>query len=137
MSALSGWRLVAADLARERLVLMSQPQHRERLSLIGAEDFDASAYRIVLGGTPGPNTLRASVACHVRLRGAAGADDLAVPSLFNRNPCLADLAGGSGRDLLTGGWSDDRLVGGPGRDVARGAQGIDTCVAEREFSCER
>lgn len=136
VSALSGWRLIAADLARERLILMPQPQYRGRLSLIGTEHFDASAKRIVLRGTPGANTLRASVACHVRLRGGAGADDLSVPSLFNRHPCLADLAGGAGRDLLTGGWSDDRLVGGPGRDVARGAQGTDTCVAEHEFSCE-
>ena len=131
------WRVVVADLARERLTVMSQPRYRGRLSLVGTEHLDASARRVVLRGTPGANTLRASDGCHVRLRGGPGADDLSVAASYGRSPCLADLAGGAGRDVLTGGWSDDRLVGGPGRDVARGAQGTDTCVAEREVSCER
>jgi Ca2+-binding RTX toxin-like protein len=136
VSALSPWRLIDADLARDHLVLTRFPHYRGRLSLLGAEGFSARATRVVLHGTPGPNALRGS-GCHVRLRGGAGADDLSASGVRSRGSCRAELAGGPGPDRLTGGDSDDLLVGGPGVDVARGGHGTDACVAERQVACER
>jgi Ca2+-binding RTX toxin-like protein len=135
VNAQSGWRFIGADLARERLVMTRFAHYRGRLSLLGAEHFTARATRVALHGTPGPNTLRGS-GCEVRLRGGAGGDALSASGVRSRGLCRADLAGGPGPDRLTGGDSDDRLVGGPGRDVARGGEGTDTCIAEREVSCE-
>jgi hypothetical protein len=74
--------------------------------------------------------------CPARVDGGGGSDSLFM-TYDDVLECPARFDGGPGDDLLVGNLDDDVLIGGPGRDVARGAEGTDTCVAEREVSCER
>jgi Ca2+-binding RTX toxin-like protein len=129
-------RLMVADLT-QGLLMLENVSRQGRLDLLGVEDLNGGAQRIVMRGGPGSNMLR-GFGCQVRLQGGAGADHLhAGPWLHRRSTCHAVLAGGAGRDVMSGREGNDRLLGGPGTDVAHGRQGIDTCSAERQTSCER
>jgi Ca2+-binding RTX toxin-like protein len=119
--------LIADELARYRLLGFSQ--------VLGA------APRVRLAGDSADNSL-AGNACHLRVYGGRGRDDLGVAKNYRRDgrPCphpSQRLYGQRGNDVVRGGNYDDLLVGGPGRDRANGWDGIDRCLAERVFFCER
>jgi Ca2+-binding RTX toxin-like protein len=106
--------------------------------LRGFEDLDGRVTDVRIHGDAGRNWLSA-VGCSARIDGSAGNDVISayVDSVRPDAACHAVLQGGSGSDRMQGDVNDDVLLGGDGRDTARGAQGTDTCVAERELGCER
>lgn len=117
-------------------------------SLVGQPPVDAVARRVLLVGDAARNRLHVHQrTCKARIEGGRGRDSLQVVSTFlgfepfplptGCGRRKSEVHGQRGNDRLQGGRFDDVLVGGPGRDRAQGLQGVDTCVAETEKSCER
>jgi len=86
----------------------------------------------VVTGTPGPDIYKADSGQPTTFYGLGGDD------VFCGNKGQDAFYGGRGDDEGYGGHGSDTLVGQRGSDFTHGnASGGDTCVAEREVSCEK
>lgn len=127
-----------------------------------AVTISVSAGTLLVGGTPGNDTVTATGADVVvlsnltgRVTAGAGCAQLGAvvrctgvenairfdaqagdDKLENKTTIFSAQSGGSGNDILIGGPVGDRLVGGDGVDRASGGDGRDICDAETETACE-
>jgi Ca2+-binding RTX toxin-like protein len=116
------------------------------LAATGGGD-DAQPDNVILGGTPGDDTVTVTgagpsvqvsgLSAHVSVSGGiAGSDRLTINALGGNDvvdasglaasAMLLTLDGGDGDDILIGGDGNDALLGGAGDDVLIGGPGIDT-----------
>lgn len=144
------------DLKRHRMIVETTPYY---VSTPDFEDAELVARRLLLRGDEGRNRL-GFTACDAVVKGRGGSDTIRreYDSVFEPDlDCResARIAGGPGKDVVTGtrgadviagndgndvlrgGNGDDKVFGGRGRDRADGGAGRDRCVAERERRCER
>ncbi|NYE36710.1 Ca2+-binding RTX toxin-like protein [Nocardioides cavernae] len=144
------------DLKRRRMIVETTPFY---VSTPEFEDAELVARRLLLRGGEGSNRL-GFTACRAVVKGRGGADTIrrTYDSVFEPDlDCTesARIAGGPGKDVVTGtrgadvvlgndghdtlrgGNGNDRVYGGRGRDRADGGKGRDRCGAEVERRCER
>ena len=126
---------VRLDLGERRLKVDSSFDY----TLTGFTRAFASGRRVVMHGDGRANVLTAE-GCRTTVRGRDGNDILKASvntSFEDCTPRGAHLFGDRGDDRMVGTVRGDVISGGAGRDKANGGQGIDTCAAEKETSCER
>jgi Ca2+-binding RTX toxin-like protein len=119
--------IVRGTAASDRIALRLRAGHPQTLQIDvgddGSPDFQVNRHRfnrVVVDAGWGDD--------HVRVDDANGAFTTTTPTYLNGQGGNDTLSGGTGAEVITGGYGDDTVIGGPGADIIHLGAGDDTFV---------
>ena len=127
--ALEGRRLLSASLAEGVLSVEGTDDADEIVVSLNATDPAASMLDVKINGEVSSFAL--ADVTSLKISGGHGADVITIDETGGAITLAAEIFGGNGKDVLTGGSGNDKLDGGNGKDVLNGGAGDDTLTGGR------